>query len=74
MITVDDDDPRLHSPATATKSVQVPDRENIVATPAIAAAMAASSHLKRRLPRLITIPSRRGLQLRPLHVSAVTRK
>ena len=31
---VDSDGPRLHSPATATKSVQVPDRENIATTPA----------------------------------------
>jgi hypothetical protein len=40
---VDSDGPRLHSPATAPKSVQVPDRENIATTPALTAAMAASS-------------------------------
>lgn len=60
---VDGDDPILHSPATATKSVQVPDRQNIATTPAIDAAMAASSQLKRRFPRLITISSRRDLPL-----------
>ena len=64
-IMVDGDDPRLHSRAMSTKSIQVPDRQKITATPAIDAAMAATSQLKRRFPRLITISSRRGLQLRP---------
>ncbi len=54
---VDGEGPGLHSPATATKSVQVPARQNIVTTPAIDAAMAAYSHLKRHFPRLITISS-----------------
>ncbi|MDN3905803.1 hypothetical protein [Arthrobacter sp. YD2] len=57
MMIVDGDGPILHFPATATKSVQVPDRQNIATMPAIDVAMAASSQLKRRFPRLITISS-----------------
>ena len=59
----DGDGPRLHSPATARKSVQLPDRQNTATRPAIEAAMAANSQLKRRFSRLITISSRRGLPL-----------
>ena len=63
---VDGDDPTLHSPAAATKSVQVPNRQNTATTPANDAPMAASSQLRRRFPRLTTILSCRHLPLRPL--------
>ena len=63
---VDGDDPTLHSPAAATKSVQVPHRQNTATMPAIDAPMAASSQLRRRFPRLTTILSCRHLPLRPL--------
>ena len=49
---VNGDDSSLHSPATETKSVQVPDRQNTATMPAIAAPMAASGPLKRRFPCL----------------------
>lgn len=61
---VDSDGPKLHSPAAATKPVQVPDRQKIATTPAIVAAMAASKQMKRRFPCLITIsPQKRAATL-----------